>query len=151
MTTDPAKAQRAILWVLPSISLFGGDDRPDSPISVELSERGIDTDRIRHLQSRIPTVLVVNTTNPWIIADIEPTADAVLATYGITADNLARVLSDRSAPTGHLPLTLPRDAHAVASSPRDVPGMFCGKEYAYVDRAGSVYSYGFNAGEDGSW
>lgn len=147
---DPADADSAIIWVLPSISLFGGDDRPDVPITVNLADRGIDVLRVQQIQQTIPTALVVNFTNPWIIADIEPTAAAMMATYGISPANLAAVLFGDDVPRGRLPLTVPRSDSAVNESPRDVPGMFCGTDYAYVDKTGAVYAYGFGIDSEGS-
>lgn len=143
LVDDPAQADVAIVWVKPEISLFGGDDRPGVPLTVDLADRGIDVERVRGIQEQAPTVLVVNMTNPWVIADVEPGAAAVAATYGVSAANLAAVLFGHSAPEGRLPLTVPRNEEAVAASPRDVPGMFCGPDYPYVDAAGSVYTVGF--------
>ncbi|MFD4421815.1 glycoside hydrolase family 3 protein [Agromyces sp. NPDC058484] len=147
---DPSQADVAVVWVLPVISLFGGDDRPGAPISVELADRGIDVERVKAIEDAVPTALVVSFTNPWVIADVEPGAAAVLGTFGITSANLAAVLTGEDAPGGRLPLTVPRDAAAVAASPRDVPGMQCGDDYVYVDSAGSAYAYGYGVlGENG--
>ncbi|GAA3914926.1 glycoside hydrolase family 3 protein [Microbacterium invictum] len=143
---DPADADAAIVWLVPAISLFGGDDRPDVPLTVTLPDRGIDTERVRDIQEAVPTVLVINFTNPWVIADVEPAAAAVVATYGISAANLSAVLFGDDEPRGRLPLTVPADEAAVADSPRDVPGMFCGPDYAYVDSAGHAYTHGFGLG-----
>ena len=95
-------------------------------------------------------MLVVNVTNPWLLADVEPGAKAVAATYEISAPNLAAVLLGQGEPGGRLPVTLPRSAQAVADSPRDVPGKDCGPDYPYVDAAGSTYAYGFGLGFDGN-
>lgn len=34
-------------------------------------------------------------------------------------------------------------AKAITDSPRDVPGKFLGDDYAYRDRDGNLYAYGF--------
>nr|WP_274636799.1 glycoside hydrolase family 3 N-terminal domain-containing protein [Microbacterium bovistercoris] len=140
---DPAEADAAVVWVRPTIALFGGDDRADRPLSVTLADRGIDVARIRELEASVPTALVVNFTNPWVIADVEPGAAAVVATFDVSPANLVAVLVGQDAPGGRLPLTVPRSAQAVADSPRDVPGMFCGPDYPYTDAAGSAYAVGF--------
>jgi beta-glucosidase len=140
---DPSEADAAVVWVRPIISLFGGDDIADRPLSVTLADRGIDVERIRAIERAVPTALVVNFLNPWVISDVEPDAAAVVATYDVSPANLADVLAGADAPGGRLPLTVPRSPEAVAGSPRDVPGMFCGPDYPYVDAAGSVYTVGF--------
>ncbi|WP_417562972.1 glycoside hydrolase family 3 protein [Microbacterium sp.] len=140
---DPAEADAAVVWVRPIISLFGGDDREGHALSVTLADRGIDVERIRAIEASAPTALVVNFLNPWVISDVEPDAAAVVATYDVSPANLAAVLTGADAPGGRLPLTVPRSPQAVADSPRDVPGMFCGPDYPYVDTAGSAYTVGF--------
>lgn len=151
LVDDPADADAAIVWVLPAISLFGGDDRPDTALTVGLVDRGIDVSRVQQIQAAAPTALVINFTNPWVIADVEPGAAAVTATFGISAQNLAAVLFGDDVPRGRLPLTVPRSEAAVAESPRDVPGMFCGPDYPYVDSAGSIYSYGHGIDAEKTW
>ena len=47
LVDDPADADAAIVWVLPAISLFGGDDRPDTALTVGLVDRGIDVARVQ--------------------------------------------------------------------------------------------------------
>lgn len=148
---DPAGADAAIAWALPSISLFGGDDRPDAPLTVALGDRGVDGARLQALQEAVPTALVVAFTNPWVIAEVEPAAAAVAATYGVSPENLVAVLFGEDSPQGRLPLAVPASEQAVADSPRDVPGMHCGDEYVYVDRAGSAYTYGFGLTGNQAW
>ena len=151
LVDDPAEADAAIVWLLPAISLFGGDDRPDTALTVGLVDRGIDVSRVQQIQAATPTALVVNFTNPWVITDVEPGAAAVAATYGISPQNLAAVLFGDDVPRGRLPLTVPRSEAAVADSPRDVPGMFCGPDYPYVDSAGSTYTHGYGVDVEGAW
>lgn len=136
------EADAAVLWMRPSIFLFT-DDKEGQPISVNPVDNGVDVEHVVEVENAVPTTLIVNVTNPWILHEVEPDAAAVLATYEISAANLVAVLLGEAAPEGKLPVTLPRSAEAVAASPRDVPGLDCGDDYPYVDRAGSVYSYGF--------
>lgn len=151
LVDDPAEADAAIVWLLPAISLFGGDDRPDRALTVGLVDRGIDVARVQEVQAAAPTALVINFTNPWVISDVEPGAAAVAASYGISSENLAAVLFGDDVPRGRLPLTVPRSEEAVADSPRDVPGTFCGPDYPYVDSSGATYSYGFGVDVAAEW
>ena len=149
LVESPQGADLAIVWLRPSINLFA-DDQEGRPISVDPRDNGVDVDRVREIEAAASTVLVVNVTNPWLLADVEPGAKAVAATYEISAPNLAAVLLGQGEPGGRLPVTLPRSAQAVADSPRDVPGKDCGPDYPYVDAAGSTYAYGFGLGFDGN-
>ena len=107
--------------------------------------------------------------NPWLLDKLEPYCDALTIQYTVSAVALNNalnaqvdVISGDFAPTGKLPLTLPRgdavlavNADGVCISPNDVPGYdkdrympdFLkdenGKAYAYRDAAGNYYEYGF--------
>ncbi|MFD1448747.1 glycoside hydrolase family 3 protein [Oceanobacillus profundus] len=78
------EATHAYISVMPALS-WREDDTEDDPPSIELikdSDTGIDSERILKLQEEIETtILGVNMTNPWLINEIEPGADAVLATF----------------------------------------------------------------------
>lgn len=143
IATDPAEAATAVLWVQPVLSLFSGDDHAGADISVDPRDRGVDVDAVLAVQQQVPSALVVNLSNPWLMHELEPRAAAVAATYEISPVNLVHVLLGKTAPAGRLPMTLPRSMQAVKDSPRDVPGMFCDDDYAYVDVSGSVYRTGF--------
>ncbi|MDR7304338.1 glycoside hydrolase family 3 protein [Haloactinomyces albus] len=142
----PEEATHALLSVRPSLSVFEDDTRGDPP-SVELgkdSDTGIDVERIRALQSRVEnTILQINMGNPWLINEIEPGADAVLATFSVKPEAIVDVLRGEYAPTGKLPLTVPAGKEAVESNASDVPGYAERPGYAYVDSAGNTYEYGF--------
>jgi beta-glucosidase len=92
LVDDPEDADVAMLWLRPELSLFGGDDRPDAPLSLDPAELGIDVTRVQRIEGTVPTVVAVNLSNPWLLAEIEPAAAAVLATYEISPVNLAAVL-----------------------------------------------------------
>ena len=68
----------------------------------------------------------------------EHAARSILDSY------LLRSLSgEDGGPAGRLPMAMPVSAQAIADSPRDVSGKFLGDEYAYRDRDGNLYTYGF--------
>ena len=138
----PEEADLAIVWARPEIALFE-DDREGVALSVDPRDNGVDVERVIEIEKTVPTLLAVNMTNPWLLAEIEPGAAAVVATFEITPENLLRSLAgEDGGPQGTLPLTVPRSAQAIADSPRDVPGKFCGEDYVYLDRDGVAYSYG---------
>ena len=104
----------------------------------------------------------INITLAWEIGPLEPLCDALTAGFDTYPSAVLDVMFGRFAPTGKLPLTLPRgdevlavDANGVCVSPNDVPGFDKdqympdslkdenGKAYAYRDAAGNYYGYGF--------
>jgi beta-glucosidase len=104
----------------------------------------------------------VNITMPWILQNIEPYVDGLLAGFDTYESAILDVIFGRVNPTGKLPLTLPKNDAVIAVnekgiciSPNDVPGFAKdkylpeelldenGKGYAYKDEAGSYYAFGF--------
>ena len=138
----PEEADLALVWARPAIALFE-DDREGVSLSVDPGNNGVDVDRVREIERAVPTILLVNVTNPWLIGEIEPDAAAVVATFEITPENLlASLAGEGGGPAGRLPLTMPVSAQAIADSPRDVPGKFLDDDYVYRDRDGVAYAYG---------
>lgn len=104
----------------------------------------------------------LNISLAWQPGNLEPLCDALTAGFDTYPDATLDVMRGRFAPVGRLPLTLPRgdevlavNADGVCISPNDVPGYAKdryipdalkdenGKAYAYRDRAGAYYEYGF--------
>ena len=104
----------------------------------------------------------INITLAWEVGAVEPFADCLVAGFDTYASAVLDVISGRFAPTGKLPITLPRgdeviavDKHGVCISPNDVPGYEKdkhmpdslkdenGKAYAYRDSNGNYYELGF--------
>lgn len=137
------EADLAIVWARPEINLFE-DDKEGVSLSIDPRDNGVEVDRILHIEREAPTILAVNLINPWLLGEIEPNATALVATFEITPEQLLRSLTgEDGGPKGTLPLTPPASMKVVADSGRDVPGKFLGEEYAYTDRDGTHYVYGF--------
>lgn len=100
----------------------------------------------------------INITLAWQLGNVEPYVDALTAGFDTWQEAVLDVMRGRYAPTGKLPLTLPRgdevlsvDADGICVSPNDVPGYDKdrympedlkdenGKAYAYRDTAGNYY------------
>lgn len=143
LVDDPAKATHAVLSVRPSLDVM--DDTETEQLSVELNEKtGIDTARIRRIQEQVEhNIVSINMTNPWLINEIEPGADAVLATFDSTVQSVVDVIRGRTNPTGKLPITVPADLDAVLRNAPDVPGYDESPGYAYANEAGDTYDFGF--------
>ena len=104
----------------------------------------------------------LNVTLAWQVGNVEPHCDAFLAGFDTDPAAVLDVIFGRFAPTGKLPLTLPRsdevlsvNAEGVCISPNDVPGYDKdfylpahlkdenGKGYAYRDAVGNYYELDF--------
>lgn len=86
-----------------------------------------------------PVVVIVATERPFVPADIEPWADAILMFCGVSNNALLDVVSGRFEPYGLLPCQLPANMETVEAQCEDVPhDMEC-----YADACGNVYDFAF--------
>ncbi|WP_087972294.1 glycoside hydrolase family 3 protein [Oceanobacillus rekensis] len=110
-------------------------------------------DNVRSRDGKV--VVSVNVTLPWILGNVEPLADALVAGYDTFYNAQFEVIAGNSQPVGVLPLTLPASEQVIAVyqngesvSRNDVPGydkdkyMPEGLSYAYKDSDGNVYTLG---------
>jgi beta-glucosidase len=100
-------------------------------------------------------IISVNVTLPWILGNVEPLADALVAGYDTFYKPQFEVIAGNFEPVGVLPLTLPASEAVIAVdengdcvSRNDVPGydkdkyMPEGLQYAYKDSDGNSYQLG---------
>lgn len=100
-------------------------------------------------------IISVNFVLPWILGNVEPLADALIAGYDTFFTAELEVMAGNFKPVGVLPITLPAseeviavDENGVCVSRNDVPGydkdlyMPEGLNYAYKDSDGNVYKMG---------
>ncbi|MDQ0256712.1 beta-glucosidase [Evansella vedderi] len=140
ITDDINNATHALLFAVPNTV----PDRPDAPLTVALGpDTGIDVKKIKAIEEKVPTILTINMTNPWLIDEIEPKAAAVLSTFGIKYEPLVDILRGKYNPAGKMPFTLPANQEALDNSAGDVPGYAKGSSYAYKSENGNIYSFGF--------
>lgn len=135
-----SEANAAIVWLRPSPYEF-----PDnSTVDIKLgTNTGIDVAKVKAIEAAVPTALVINMTNPWVIDEVEPAAASVVATYSIKAEALLDVLRGRFNPTGKLPITIPANQEAVEKNASDVPGYAEKFDYTYTNAVGDDYTFGF--------
>ena len=131
-------------------SIAGGDPKENF---TNRSYRGktVTTDNIDDLNSIIaarkamcdkPVVVVISATRPFVPAEFEPFADAILVTLGVQHQAVFDILSGAAEPSGLLPMQLPADMRTVEEQYEDTPhDMRC-----YVDTDGHSYdfAYGMN-------
>ncbi|PEQ84643.1 glycoside hydrolase [Bacillus sp. AFS006103] len=100
-------------------------------------------------------IISVNVILPWILGNVEPLADVLIAGYDTYYKAHYEVIAGNSRPVGVLPLTLPASEAVIAVdengdcvSRNDVPGydkdkyMPKGLTYAYKDSDGNIYQLG---------
>lgn len=106
-----------------------------------------------HIHARDGKVIIsVNLILPWILGNVEPLADALIAGYDTLYKAQLEVFAGNYKPVGVLPLTLPASEAVIAVdengdcvSRNDVPGydkdkyLPEGMSYAYKDSDGNVY------------
>ncbi len=186
LTDDPAEADYAILMISPSSGEYfsatpgyleldicegktvcdvGEDGKPMEGTHQETTLSG--AGRIAGIAEQVHAhggrvIAEVNFTLAWEVGNVEPYADALLAGFDTYPDAVLDVITGKFAPTGKMPITLPRgdevlkvNADGVCISPNDVPGYDKdsympddmkdenGKAYAYRDAAGNYYELDF--------
>ena len=86
-----------------------------------------------------PVVAVVSTTKPFVPAEFEPSADAILLAFGVQRQAVLDIISGRREPSALLPMQLPADMKTVEQQREDVPrDMVC-----YMDSEGNTYDFAF--------
>ncbi len=115
-------------------------------------------------------VASINISNPWILTNLEPYCDALIASFGTSVEARMDVLTGRYNPTGKLPITMVScnevialneqeidgEVYDVCVAPNDVPGYAKDEyipadvlaqspsgSYAYKDADGNVYAAWF--------
>ncbi|WP_461173411.1 glycoside hydrolase family 3 C-terminal domain-containing protein [Arthrobacter sp. Z1-9] len=86
---------------------------------------------LKELAAQVPVLLVANLDRPAILTPLEPHCSAILATFGVSDEALARVLMGTEIPEGRLPFELPRSTEAVLEGHSDAPGGTRDPLYAY--------------------
>ncbi|WP_232834806.1 glycoside hydrolase family 3 protein [Pleomorphovibrio marinus] len=121
---SPSEADIAVQWIIPSQSLFNSNG---APISISLSKTAIDVGQVNEVATDLPTILVIDYSNPWVIDEIyneenKGNIQGVLATFGTTPEALLDVLTGKFNPQGKMPFSTPVSDQAVENNLEDVPG-----------------------------
>ena len=128
-------------------SLAGGDPREASDNRsyrgrTETSSNEPDMYLVRDTKKAMgdkPVIVIVATERPFVPAEIEPWADAILINWGVNNNALLDIVSGHAEPYGLLPCQMPADMRTVEEQCEDVPcDMRC-----YEDAEGNVYDFAF--------
>ena len=129
------------------VSLAGGDPSESSANRsyrgrTEYSSNEPDMYMVRDTRKAMgekPVILVVHVDRPFVPAEVEPYADAILLGFGVSNNALLDVISGKFAPVGKLPCQLPADMRTVEEQFEDTPhDMRC-----YTDADGNTYDFAF--------
>jgi beta-glucosidase len=134
------QADVALVWLRPTVFQRPQHDYNEVALG---TNTGVDVAKVQAIEAAKPTVLVVNVVNPWVINAVEPNAAAVVATFDVKGGALLDVLTGRYNPSGKLPLSIPADQAAVDNNAPDVPGYLESFDYAYRNKVGDKYLFGF--------
>lgn len=86
-----------------------------------------------------PVIVVLNMSNPTVASEFEPSADAILVSFGVQDQAILDILSGEAEPSGLLPLQMPADMQTVEEQFEDTPHDM----RPYVDSEGNVYDFAF--------
>ena len=134
-------------------SIAGGDPRERSDNRsyrgfTEISSNSTDAllvQQTKQLMGGKPVVVVLAMERPFVPAEIEPWADALLVFCGVSNNAVLDILSGAAKPYGLLPCQLPADMETVEAQCEDVPrDMTC-----YRDAEGHVYDFAYGLDFDG--
>lgn len=128
-------------------SLAGGDPLEKSTNRGYQGKRSstknrLELDRVlntRHRMGKKPVIVVISATRPFVPAEFEPAADAILLTFGVQHQAVLEILDGQAEPSGLLPMQLPADMQTVEQQKEDLPhDMTC-----YTDSEGNLYDFAF--------
>ena len=134
-------------------SIAGGDphERSDNRSYrgfTEISSNSTDAllvQQTKQLMGGKPVVVVLAMERPFVPAEIEPWADALLVFCGVSNNAVLDILSGAAKPYGLLPCQLPADMETVEAQCEDVPrDMTC-----YRDAEGHVYDFAYGMDFEG--
>lgn len=135
------------------VSIAGGDPTEDSSNRsykgyTETSSNEPDMYLVRNTREAMgekPVIVVVLSERPFVPADIEPWASAVLVAFGVNNNALLDIISGKFEPYGLLPCQMPADMQTVEEQCEDVPrDMRC-----YTDADGNVWDFAFGLNWNG--
>ena len=126
---DIDKADVAVLWLIPNNS--GLFQSTGAKIDIQLSKNNIDVAYVNRLKAKVPTVVVINFSSPWVIKEIDDeNTHTIMSTFGTTFNALLDVVTGKFEPQGKMPLTIPVSREAVENNQSDVPGYMEPEGYA---------------------
>lgn len=101
-----------------------------------------DLDLVREMRARMgnkKVIVVLNSSNPTVMSELEPLADAILITFTVQKQAILEIVNGKYEPSGLLPFQMPADMRTVELQAEDTPrDMVC-----YTDADGNTYDFAF--------
>ena len=86
-----------------------------------------------------PVIVSVKISNPLVMKEIEPYADALFVTFDVQNQVVLDLVTGKYEPSGLLPFQMPADMETVEAQAEDTPrDMRC-----HVDSDNNIYDFGF--------
>ncbi len=86
-----------------------------------------------------PVIVVLNMSNPTVVSEFEPSADAIVVSFGVQDQAILDILTGAAEPSGLLPLQMPVNMQTVEEQGEDTPHDM----QPYVDAEGNAYDFAF--------
>lgn len=127
---------------------IAGDPRNINDLNRTYKDKSVDTlnesdlDLVLDTKKQMgdkPVIVIVSTSNPFVISEFEPVVDSILIEFGVTTKALIDILSGDFEPSGLLPIQMPINMKTVELQQEDVAFDM----EPYTDSCGNVYDFGF--------
>ena len=103
-------------------------------------------ERTREAMPEKPIILVISMSNPMVMKEVEPLADAILIGFDVQAQAIMDIISGKAEPSGLLPAQMPADMDAVEEHCEDKPrDIRC-----HIDSDGNCYDFAFGLNWNGT-
>ena len=86
-----------------------------------------------------PVIVVLNMSNPTVVAEFEPSADAIVVSFGVQDQAILDILTGATEPSGLLPFQIPANMQTVEEQGEDAPHDM----QPHVDAEGNAYDFAF--------
>ncbi len=84
-----------------------------------------------------PVIVVLNLSTPTVASEFEPSANAILVSFGVQDQAILDILTGTAEPSGLLPLQMPANMQTVEEQHEDTPHDM----QPYVDAQGNAYDF----------
>ena len=86
-----------------------------------------------------PVIVVLNLSNPAVLSELEPSANAILVSFGVQDQAIFDILTGAAEPSGLLPFQMPATMQTVEEQYEDTPRDM----QPYRDTVGHAYDFAF--------
>lgn len=127
---------------------IAGDRRDGQVLNRSYFGKSIDTinqsdlEQVRAVRNRMgnkPVILSIDTSNPFVISEIEPYVDAILLDFGVDSQVIYSLITGASEPSGLLPFQMPKNMDTVETQNEDTPFDMM----TFMDEEGNSYDFGY--------